>query len=173
MRKTANVIVLSLTITFLAVSGKLADASYQKPKLPIPPPGTVKNVKVIRRMNVYVTAYYGPRLGQPKYAHGSFKKDVRINGAGKETRSGTIPTIGTAAADWSVLKKGTKFRIIGCDVPLGQENPKPLSDIIFTVEDTGGGVKGKHVDIFTGHGEHACKVASNFDCRKYMIEVVE
>lgn len=96
-----------------------------------------------------------------------------MNGAGKETRSGTVPDIGTAAADWKVLKKGTKFRILDCDILLGRDNPIPVSDVIFRVEDTGGGVKGNHVDIFTGFGDHGCEIAVNFACRRYVIEVVE
>jgi len=120
-----------------------------------------------------VTAYYGPKPGQTRYAHGSLRKDIRVNGAGKETRSGTVPAIGTAVADWRVLRRGVKFRIVDCDVSLGEKNLKPVSEIIFTVEDTGGGVKGHHVDIFTGFGNEGCETAVNFGSRRYVIEVVE
>jgi 3D (Asp-Asp-Asp) domain-containing protein len=176
LRKIVIAVLLPITVIFFGASSNLVDASYEKPKPPLSLPGTIKHEpqwKVVKRLNVYVTAYYGPRRGQSKYAHGSFKKDVRINGAGKETRSGKFPEIGFAAADWKVLKKGTKFRILSCNVLLGQETPKPVSDMIFTVEDTGGGVKGKHVDIFTGFGDAGCVIAAKFDCRRYAVEVVE
>lgn len=176
MRKTVFIVVVSFTLICFAVSHRLANASYEKRKPPIPPPGTAKKepkVKVLKRLSFYVTAYYGPQIRQERYAHGSYRKDVRINGAGKETRSGKVPRIGFAASDWGVLRRGTQFRILDCDVLLGTDSPKPVSEIIFTVEDTGGGVKGKHVDIFTGFGDPGRKTAVNFDCRKYVIEVVE
>jgi hypothetical protein len=127
LRKKYLIVLWFIVSTFPA--NNLADASYQKPKPPIPPPGTVK---VVKRLWVRVTAYYGPQKGQRRYVHGSYRKDIRINGAGKETRAGTVPDIGTAAADWKVLPKGTKFRIIGCNAVLGP-NGKRVSDIIFTV----------------------------------------
>lgn len=52
------------------------------------------------------------------------------------TASGTRPTTGkTIAADWSVLPRGTRVRI-GND------------DTIYVVEDKGGNIKGKTIDIF-------------------------
>ena len=52
------------------------------------------------------------------------------------TRSGNRPVAGrTIAADWSVLPAGTRVRI-------GD------SDNIYVVEDTGGNIKGRTIDIF-------------------------
>ena len=52
------------------------------------------------------------------------------------TRSGNRPVVGrTIAADWSVLPAGTRVRI-------GD------SDNIYVVEDTGGNIKGRTIDIF-------------------------
>lgn len=52
----------------------------------------------------------------------------------QKTASGTIPEAGrTIAADWSVLPKGTQVVINGNT---------------YTVEDTGSGVDGKHIDVF-------------------------
>jgi 3D (Asp-Asp-Asp) domain-containing protein len=176
LRKVACIVIVSLSLVCSAVSERLANASYENPKLPSPPAGAIEKkqkIRVLKRMHMKVTAYYGPKPGQIRYAHGSLRKDIRVNGAGKETRSGTVPVIGTAAADWRVLRRGVKFRIIDCDVLLGEKNLKPVSGIIFTVEDTGGGVKGNHVDIFTGFGNEGCETAVNFGSRRYVIEVVE
>ena len=52
----------------------------------------------------------------------------------QRTASGTIPEQGrTVAADWSVLPEGTEVIINGQT---------------YTVEDTGSGVDGKHIDVF-------------------------
>lgn len=166
-----------MIVLFLIVStfltNNLAFASLEKPKPPISPPGTIQ---VVERMEVRVTFYYGPKKNQRRYIHGSYQREVRINGSGKETRAGTVPDIGTAAADWRVFPKGTKFRIVNCDACVGSDSPKLVSDIIFTVWDTGGGVKQKHVDIFVGFGDQGRKTAENFgrqDKEKYIIEVVQ
>lgn len=126
-------------------------------------------------MTVRVTAYYGPLRGQKRYALGSFKKDVRMNGAGKITRSGTAPGIGTVASDWKVLPRGTKFRIPGCPVALGAASPKQASNLIFEVQDTGGAVKGRHVDIFAGFGDYGLETAAKINNGKshYQIEITE
>jgi 3D (Asp-Asp-Asp) domain-containing protein len=168
-------IVLSC-IVCLGANKQLAEATYEKPKAPNSAPAKEAErgvEKVIRTMRVKVTAYYGPVPGQKEYVLGSYKKDVRMNGAGVETRSGTFPEIGTAAADWRILKKGTKFRIRKCNGTLGASTPKPVNEIIFTVEDTGGAIKGRHVDIFTGHGDLGRRLAENFDSGSYTIEVVK
>lgn len=62
---------------------------------------------------------------------------------GSLTATGTVPTPGrTIAADTSILPFGTQVVIGG---------------IVYTVEDTGGGVKGNHIDIF--FGSHAEAIA--------------
>ena len=59
------------------------------------------------------------------------------------TTAGTRPTVGrTIAADWSVLPRGTRVRI-------GD------SDTIYVVEDTGGNIKGKTIDIFMNNDSEA------------------
>jgi len=131
-------------------------------------------IKVIKKIRVNVTMYYGPEPGQERYVCGSYEKDVRLNGKGKETRLGKKPEIGTAAADWQIFKPGTKFRIADCDdVFLGISSQTPARDIIFEVQDTGSGVKGHHVDLFVGWGDHGRKIAENFGRRKMIIEVVQ
>ena len=52
----------------------------------------------------------------------------------QRTASGTVPEEGrTIAADWGVLPKGTEVIVNGQT---------------YTVEDTGSGVNGKHIDVF-------------------------
>lgn len=52
----------------------------------------------------------------------------------QKTASGTVPEEGrTIAADWGVLPKGTEVIVNGQT---------------YTVEDTGSGVNGKHIDVF-------------------------
>ena len=59
------------------------------------------------------------------------------------TKSGTTPVVGrTIAADWSVLPRGTRVRIGN-------------SDTIYVVEDTGGNIKGKTIDIFMNNDSEA------------------
>lgn len=59
------------------------------------------------------------------------------------TRAGTRPVVGkTIAADWSVLPRGTRVRIGN-------------SDTIYVVEDTGGNIKGRTIDIFMHNDSEA------------------
>ncbi|MBF1260606.1 MAG: 3D domain-containing protein, partial [Lachnoanaerobaculum sp.] len=59
------------------------------------------------------------------------------------TKSGTTPVVGrTIAADWSVLPRGTRVRIGN-------------SDTIYVVEDTGGNIKGKTIDIYMNNDSEA------------------
>jgi 3D (Asp-Asp-Asp) domain-containing protein len=181
LRKKSIVVPIVLFCFLGFVTTKqLVNASYCPNTKPAPPTSTfekinAKNAKVIKRMNVRVTAYYGPLRGQKKYVLGSFKKDVRMNGAGKTTRSGTAPRISTAAADWRVLPPGTQFRIIGCPVQLGTNYPQPTSNLIFEVEDTGSAVKGRHIDIFTGFGDYGRETAEkiNNGRKHYVIELIK
>lgn len=181
MRKRKIVFLLIATVLFCFASREqLASASYEKPKSFLPEKIDVEKesarFRVLKKVSVRLTAYYGPRTGQKKYVLGSYRKDVRMNGAGKETRSGTVPDIGTVAADWRIFPPGTKLRILDCDVALGEGSSRQVSEIIFTVEDTGGAVKNRHVDIFTGFGDHGRKMAekiNDLQKRKFVIEVVE
>lgn len=59
------------------------------------------------------------------------------------TAAGTTPIVGrTIAADWSVLPRGTKVRI-------GD------SDTVYIVEDKGGDIKGKTIDIYMNNDVEA------------------
>lgn len=59
------------------------------------------------------------------------------------TKAGTTPVVGrTIAADWSVLPRGTRVRIGN-------------SDTIYVVEDTGGNIKGRTIDIYMNNDSEA------------------
>ena len=150
---------------------KVADATFTQQLAETPQKA---KMKVIKKVPVKVTMYYGPERGQARYVRGSYAKDVQLNGAGIETRSGTKPDIGTAAADWQVLKKGTKFRLLECDdIFLGEYHHIPARDIIFEVQDTGSAVKGRHIDLFVGKGDHGRSIAEKFGTRRMVIEVIQ
>ncbi|HLM84212.1 MAG TPA: 3D domain-containing protein [Candidatus Bathyarchaeia archaeon] len=170
-----NVIALSIIFVFLFLTGIPADASVEKQQPPISPPGTPKTVRVVlKRIPVIATMYYAPEKGQERYVRGSYKKDVQLNGKGEETFSGTKPDLGTAAADWQILKKGTNFRLLECDdILLGRYHHIPAQNIIFEVQDTGSGVKGRRIDLFAGRGDHGRKIAEKFGSRKMVIEVIQ
>jgi 3D (Asp-Asp-Asp) domain-containing protein len=96
------------------------------------------------KMTLVITAYYKPLPGQKKYAKGSYKGDIRLNGTGRtffeEEASEEI-----AAADFAVLPKGTLVGVPGHKV--------------VKVGDTGGDIKGERLDIFMGSGEQALEKA--------------
>ena len=58
------------------------------------------------------------------------------------TKAGTTPVVGRIAADWSVLPRGTRVRIGN-------------SDTIYVVEDTGGNIKGRTIDIYMNNDSEA------------------
>jgi 3D (Asp-Asp-Asp) domain-containing protein len=103
-------------------------------------------VTFVKKLQVKATGYFGP-LPQDYATKKAYREDVRINGKGIETNSGTRPKIGTIAADKRFYKLGTKVFI-------------PEINLIGTVEDIGSAIKGPHrIDIFCGHGKEAKKTA--------------
>jgi len=74
------------------------------------------------------------------------------------TRSGTtVKENHTIASDWSVLPAGTKVVIEG------------FGNTIYTVEDIGGLVNGKHIDVYTPD----LKAATRWGLRKREVWIVE
>lgn len=176
MRKLFFVASCSLLILCFSVSSRLADASYEKPAPPLPQPekrAAQKLREVKYQFNARrLTGYYKARPKQKRYARGSYQKDIRLNGSGKRTKSGKIPVIGMAAANWRHLPQGTRFRIIGCKVLL-QKNPDVhVSDLIFTVEDTGALKKGE-IDLFCGAGMKGLETAEKINDRQHDDFVIE
>jgi 3D (Asp-Asp-Asp) domain-containing protein len=112
-----------------------------------------------KKLKVVLSGYYTPIPNQPWYLHGNFRREWDVNGGRKKTSSGAVPQKGrTVAADPKVLPPGTEIRIEG------------LSGI-FKVEDTGGAIKGKKIDLYTGEGFSALKEALNLP-KKVLIEVL-
>ncbi len=120
------------------------------------------NVFVPKRTirGVECTTYYAPIKGQSDYALGSYKKDVRMNGKGVETSSGTKPEIGTIAADPAHYRRGTILIVPEYGIGI--------------VEDTGFAIRGKkHVDLFMGKGEKGLKSARKWGTKRLNIRVAE
>ena len=107
---------------------------------------------------VVSTTYYGPLKGQKKYANGSYRADVRLNGKGVYTYSGKQVRVGHIAADPRVFPFGTVLEIPGYGYGV--------------VEDIGFNVKGYRIDLFMGHGEHALAKAVRWERRRVMVKVV-
>ncbi|MFA7209066.1 MAG: 3D domain-containing protein [Parcubacteria group bacterium] len=109
------------------------------------PPPNHPGKNGVKTVTIRFTAYYGPKRNQKKFFTGNFKKEVRMNGKGDLTAYGTKPRLGIVATDPEVFPRGTQFLLVD---PLdGQEK-------IFVAEDTGGGIKGHHLDFFAGWGRN-------------------
>ena len=93
---------------------------------------SIKPFEEVKKINVKVTGYsnYSESINVPGWRKGL-------------TATGSIAVKGTVAADWSLFKPGTSLYIPGYG--------------FGTVEDRGGGVKGKHLDIFFDSREEALK----------------
>ena len=109
-----------------------------------------KDVRTYKLARLNFTAYYGPQKNQGDYYHGSYKKDVAINGSGKQTAYGTKPRIGIIATDPRILPRGTQ--ILMADPLTGIEK-------VYIAEDKGSAIKGRRIDIFAGFGREGLKRA--------------
>lgn len=125
-------------------SSSRAYFKYVPPPAPkVTPKAQYEIVKVIK--NARITWYFGPIRSEYRNKK-EYLKDVKINGKGELTSSGTKPTVGTVSAD-PQYKPGTKifFKEI---------------NFLGTIEDTGSKIKGKNrFDLFCGHGKKAKKIA--------------
>lgn len=117
-----------------------------------------KNTPKARTVKLTVTAYYKPLPGQKKYATGSYKGDLRLNGTGK-TFSGKEADENSAAADIDFLPIGTVIKVPGHKV--------------VRVEDTGGDIKGEKLDIFMGAGEEGLRKALEWGKKKLSVEILK
>ncbi len=109
-------------------------------------------------LTVLATAYYAPLPDQSWYATGSYEGDIRLNGTGI-TKSGKVVERGHIAADWDVLPQGTVVYVPGYGRGV--------------VEDIGGAIKGKRIDVFMGYGEDALREAMNWGRREIRIIVLQ
>jgi 3D (Asp-Asp-Asp) domain-containing protein len=108
---------------------------------------SARESKILATLEVIPSGYYTPERGQPRYADGSYERDIVRNGWGNKTSTGVKPTKGkTVAADPSLLPSGTKVRLRGLPGT-------------YEVEDRGSAIKGKKIDIYTGRGYQGLKDA--------------
>lgn len=121
------------------ISAKIAARKIELPQELLP-----SHPKKTETVTVKFTAYYGPKKSQRKFFTKNFKKEVRLNGKGELTAYGTKPRLGIVATDPEVFPRGTLF--LAADPLDGQKK-------IFVAEDTGGGIKGHHLDFFAGWGK--------------------
>ncbi len=99
---------------------------------------------------IRVTGYYSPLPDQDKFATGSYRGDIILNGRGIMGSDTTPVYIGMAAGP-PHMEFGTNVII----EDLGKFNlPK-----IYTIHDRGGAIKGNRLDIWVGKGEQAMKKA--------------
>ncbi len=98
------------------------------------------------------TCYYKTVPGQQHYETGSYRGDIRLNGAGK-TFSGKTVRIGFLAADLRYHSIGTQFHVFIDGKDHG----------IWTVEDKGSAIKGpRRFDLFVGEGDKGRKIAQSW-----------
>lgn len=96
-----------------------------------------------------ITRYYSPVSGQSEYFHGSYEADKKINcgeGSCLDTADGTQVCFGVIAADKTFYPFGTAIYIPGI-------SEKFFGGKAGVVHDTGGAIKGSHIDVWMGIGE--------------------
>lgn len=147
--------IMAMTIVFSVIALTPSFASFSDVKNIFSP-----RVMPIAKLRVIATAYYKPHRNQNKYAYGSYKEEVRVNGKGKVFSGGRPVRIGDIAADWKVLPAGTVVWI-------------PNFDLIATVTDIGKDIKGRRIDVFVGEGESALEKAMDFGKRSIDIFVIK
>lgn len=73
--------------------------------------------------------------------------------------------IGVIATDKKLLPKGRRIKI--------PTLPRYLKNITFTAKDTGGGIRGMHIDLYTGEGRSAEKITFLVTGKKHTICLVK
>ncbi|MDP1833729.1 MAG: 3D domain-containing protein [Candidatus Moranbacteria bacterium] len=131
--------------TATEVAAPLPHGDFLSPSNGLQPTPNHPEKNGVKTVVIKFTAYYGPKRSQKKFFNGNFKREVRMNGKGELTAYGTKPRLGIVATDPEVFPRGTRFLLVD---PLdGQEK-------VFVAEDTGGGIKGHHLDFFVGWGKN-------------------
>jgi 3D (Asp-Asp-Asp) domain-containing protein len=115
--------------------------------------------KPSKKVVVKCTGYYKPRRDQKVFARKNYNSEIKLNGKGQRTSSGSIPKIGTIAADPKVFPVGTKIFVPG----YGQG----------IVEDTGSRIKGLKIDLFMGEGADGLRKATDWGRRRLAVEVAQ
>ena len=115
---------------------------------------------IVEEIVVVMTFYYAPDKNQSHYATGSYRGDVALNGDGKKTKSGTVPRVGTLAADPNFLRPKTVVQVPGFGP--------------CVVQDVGLDIKGRHrLDLFVGRGEKALRIAEKLGRMTMIVKVVK
>jgi 3D (Asp-Asp-Asp) domain-containing protein len=132
--------------------------------------GSSLSAEICTYVDLIVTpsGYYAPMPGQSKYVGGSYEADIKMNGKGVATAGCHEPVVGTLAAQWSHFPKGTLI-----EFPQISERVFGRK-VLFIVDDTGGAIKGRKIDIFCGRGESAinlCYSAGNGKTSRTMAKV--
>jgi peptidoglycan hydrolase-like protein with peptidoglycan-binding domain len=106
-----------------------------------------------------ISAYYSPVPGQSRYATGTYEGDIRLNGGGVTTASGTkvADAGGAFVAAPPCMPYGTVLQIEG----LGAHK----------VLDRGGAIKGSRLDIWMGYGDTGLKNALTWGKRTVFVTV--
>lgn len=106
-----------------------------------------------------ISAYYSPVPGQSRYATGTYEGDIRLNGGGVMTASGTPVSAaqGAFVAGPPCMPFGTQLDIEG----LGTHQ----------VLDRGGAIKGNRLDIWMGYGDVGLKNALTWGKRTVFVSV--
>jgi 3D (Asp-Asp-Asp) domain-containing protein len=112
----------------------------------------------VSELAMTITAYYKPLPNQEDYILDSYEEEVKMNGIGEETKSGSVPKRGTLAADTDIFPNGTMFHIPG----YGQG----------TVEDIGAAIKGQRLDLFMGEGDVGRKKAIAWGRRDVKVRII-
>ena len=113
----------------------------------------------LKKVEIEVTAYYKPlpKPKQKKFATGSYRREIRLNGSGT-TATGKPARIGYAAADPRIFPFGSVLEVPGHGW--------------VVVEDTGGRIKGKRLDIFVGVGDVGLERAIDWGKRTLYVRVL-
>ncbi len=109
-------------------------------------------------ITVTATAYYGPVRGQRNYTTGSYAGDIRLNGDGL-TKTEKEAQVGHIASDWNVLPRGSEVYVPGYGRAV--------------VEDIGGAIQGKRIDLFMGYGDQGLEKALAWGIREVEIEIID
>jgi peptidoglycan hydrolase-like protein with peptidoglycan-binding domain len=106
-----------------------------------------------------ISAYYSPVPGQARYATGSYEADIRLNGGGVTTASGTkVDSVSSPfVAAPPCMPFGTQLEIEN----LGSH----------TVLDRGGAIKGNRLDIWMGYGDVGLANALTWGKRSVYVSV--
>lgn len=140
-------------MALLAIFCSANTASYASipPEVLYPQPIKKPIQKAYRARPIIAKAscYYRVLKGQRKYATGSYRGDIRLNGTGI-TRSDKLVQVGHLAADLRYHPIGKRFRVF-ID---GRDHG------VWTVEDSGGAIKGpRRFDFCAGTGDKGRSIA--------------